>query len=82
VSSEPPEPQRRLGRIEVRGGGAVAPEELAALVVALTPAGGGGAGGEGEGPVPAWTAAALSEGVGGPRVDAPGAPVGSSRPRP
>jgi hypothetical protein len=83
VSSGPTGPERPLGRIEIRGGGVVAPEELAALVVALTPVGGGeghaaGAGGRS---VPAWTTAALSEGVGGPRVDDPGA-VGSFGTRP
>ncbi|MFP5310269.1 MAG: hypothetical protein ACLGIR_11925 [Actinomycetes bacterium] len=49
-------------QLRVVGGGAPTPEELAALIVALTPAGGGA-----DAAVPvaaAWSRAALLEGVG------------------
>jgi hypothetical protein len=64
-------PERRA-RLEVVGGGTPTPEQLAAVVLALTPT----AAADGERPnerptVPAWTAAALAEGVGGPRVVLP-----------
>jgi hypothetical protein len=60
-------------RVEVVGGGAASAEELAALVVALTPVAGPATGQNGEGrpAVPAWTAAALREGVGGATVVRP-----------
>jgi hypothetical protein len=57
------------GRIVVTGGGAPSAEEVAALVVALTPAvpePGGVA-------TPAWRRAALTEGVGGPQILTPAA---------
>jgi hypothetical protein len=61
------------GRVEVVGGGAASAEELAALVVALTPVAGPAASPNGPGrrAVPAWTAAALREGVGGAAVVRP-----------
>jgi hypothetical protein len=58
-------------RVEVRGGGEPTAEQLAALVVALTPTGGTDEPGAGRASVPAWTAAALREGVGGAQVLAP-----------
>lgn len=69
--------ERPTARIEVTGGGEVSPAELAAMVVALTPAGAA------EGPRergPAWARAALLENVGGQRISTradltrPGAP--------
>lgn len=53
-------------RIEVREGGGVSDEELAAIVIALTPVAGGGA--EGPGGPPAWGRAAILEGLGGQPV--------------
>jgi hypothetical protein len=51
------------GGFEIRGGGTPPPEVLAALAVALTPSADGA---DAPAPaVPAWTAAALAEGVGG-----------------
>jgi hypothetical protein len=50
--------------LQVVGGGEPTPEELAAVLVALTPAGGDG-GGDGGPTTPAWTRAAMLEGVGG-----------------
>jgi hypothetical protein len=60
VSDDVPTP---AARIEVVGGGVVSADELAAVVVALTPVGGGE---DTPGPVgpPAWARAALLEGVG------------------
>jgi hypothetical protein len=56
-------------RIEVVGGGTASAEELAALVVALTPvAGTVTETAERRPSMPAWTAAALREGVGGASV--------------
>ncbi len=49
--------------LRVVAGGEPTPEELAALVVALTPTGGGDAQGS-HGPAP-WLRAAMIEGVGG-----------------
>lgn len=60
MSDEVPAPN---ARIEVVGGGAVSAEELAAVVVALTPVGGGDPSPGPAGP-PAWARAALLEGVG------------------
>ncbi len=56
------------GRLVVTGGGRPTPEQLAAVVVALTPIA------EPAAPVgpPAWRRAALLEGVGGASVLAPG----------
>jgi hypothetical protein len=58
-------------RVEVRGGGTPTPEQLAALVVALTPSGGTDESGDGRPTLPAWTAASLREGVGRAQVLAP-----------
>jgi hypothetical protein len=58
-------------RVEVRGGGTPTPEQLAALVVVLAPSGGPDGLDEGPPALPAWTAAALREGVGGAQVLAP-----------
>jgi hypothetical protein len=55
------------GHLRVVAGGTPTPAELAALVVALTPAA-TAVPAPAEEPVPAWTRAALHEGVGGPRV--------------
>jgi hypothetical protein len=57
-------------RLEVVGGGDPTAEELAAIVVALTPAGRGSSDVD-RLTVPAWTAAALTEGVGGPAISRP-----------
>jgi hypothetical protein len=59
-------------RLQVVGGGDPTAEELAAIVVALTPAAGGGTPHAARAAVPAWTAAALAEGVGGPAISRPG----------
>jgi hypothetical protein len=59
-------------RIEVRGGGAPTAEQLAALVVALTPTGGDAGASEPAPAIPAWAAAALREGVGGTTILEPG----------
>ncbi|GGI03869.1 hypothetical protein [Egicoccus halophilus] len=69
------DPDPSLGRLEVRSG-APTPADLAALVVALTPAAPSDAGGSDDAPavgdaVPAWATAALLEGTGAPRVSEP-----------
>lgn len=56
-------------RIEVVGGGTATPEQLAALVVALTPV--AAADGDGDRRAPAWARAGLLENVGGMRVASP-----------
>jgi hypothetical protein len=67
----PQDRQPPAARVEVLGGGEATPEQLAALVVALTPASGTDEPGEGRPTLPAWTAAALREGVGRAQVLAP-----------
>ncbi len=57
------------GRIVVTAGGTPSAEEVAALVVALTPA----AADPGGAATPAWRRAALTEGVGRPRILTPAA---------
>lgn len=54
-------PSSDLPRYVLTAGGEPTPEELAALVIALTPAGAPAEDGEAE---PAWVAAALQEGIG------------------
>jgi hypothetical protein len=64
------DPEQPGARLRVVGGGVPTSEELAAIVVALTPAGGSAP--DADRPaVPAWTAAALTEGVGGPAISRP-----------
>jgi hypothetical protein len=67
----PPDPQPPAARVAVRAGGAPTPEQLAALVVALTPSGVTDEPGGGRPTLPAWAAAALREGAGGAQVLAP-----------
>jgi hypothetical protein len=67
----PQDLQPPAARVEVRGGGAPTAAQLAALVVALTPSGGSDGLDEGRPALPAWTAAALREGVGAAQVLAP-----------
>jgi hypothetical protein len=50
--------------LQLVGGGEPTPEELAAVLVALTPVGGDD-GGDGSPATPAWTRAAMLEGIGG-----------------
>lgn len=50
--------------LRIVGGGEPTPGQLAALVIALTPAGDGGAGAPATAPAP-WRRAAVIEGVGG-----------------
>jgi hypothetical protein len=50
--------------LRVVGGGEPTAEELAAVLVALTPTGGDGSG-DGSPTTPAWTRAAMLEGIGG-----------------
>jgi hypothetical protein len=71
VTADDTSQQAPAARVEVRGGGEPTPEQLAALVVALTPAGGADEPGAARPTVPAWTAAALREGVGRAQVLAP-----------
>lgn len=62
--------EQQAAQVRVTSGGVPGPEQLVALVLALTPGGGSdpddvdGAGSARPG-VPAWTRAALLEGVGG-----------------
>ena len=62
------EQQPAAPQVRVVAGGAPTPEELAALVVALTPTGGGAP--ARRGPVP-WRRAAMLEGVGARRPTSP-----------
>jgi hypothetical protein len=62
---------RAVTRVEITGGGTPTPEQLAALVVALTPAAGAAPAAPAD-VVPAWKRAALREGTGGPRTAVPG----------
>jgi hypothetical protein len=71
AADTPQDVQPPTARVEVRGGGAPTPEQLAALVVALTPSGGSDEPGGDRPTLPAWTAAALREGVGGAQVLVP-----------
>jgi hypothetical protein len=59
-------------RLVITGGGEPTPDELAALVVALTPTTGADPAGPPAPTVPAWTRAALLEGTGGSQVASPG----------
>jgi hypothetical protein len=61
-------------RIRVVRGGTPAPEELAALAVALSPmyAAGRVQAGSDRPPIPAWRRAALIEAAGGPTILSPG----------
>lgn len=61
MAEEPPTPPLAL---RVVGGGEPTPQELAAVLVALTPTGGGGSTSAPD-RTPAWTRAAMLEGVGG-----------------
>jgi hypothetical protein len=81
VSGHEHGPDQPGARLHVVGGGDPTSEELAAIVVALTPTGGGGGPDADRPAVPAWTAAALSESVGGPAISRPSDLVafGSSR---
>lgn len=69
--------EQQAPQVRVTSGGVPGPEQLAALVLALTPGGGpdpvdDGDTDAGTVTVPAWTRAALLEGVGGRRaVSAP-----------
>ena len=69
--------EQQQPQVRVTSGGVPGPEQLAALVLALTPGGGPDPADEvdadpGVPTVPAWTRAALLEGVGGRRaVSAP-----------
>lgn len=58
-------------RIEITGGGEVCPEQLAAIVVALTPSATAGDA-RAAGRAPAWGRAALLENVGLRRIARPG----------
>jgi hypothetical protein len=70
LSASEHDPEQPGARLRVVAGGVPTSEELAAIVVALTPAGGGAP--DADRPaVPAWTAAALTEGVGGPAISRP-----------
>jgi hypothetical protein len=71
LSASEHDPEQPGARLRVVGGGVPTSEELAAIVVALTPAGGSGAPDADRPAVPAWTAAALTEGVGGPAISRP-----------
>lgn len=64
-AEEPP----AAGQLRVVAGGTPTPEELAALVVALTPTGGDGPG-PAPGPAP-WQRAAMLEGIGGRPATSP-----------
>lgn len=56
-------------RFEITGGGEPSPEELAALVIALTPV---AVDGDGPAAPPGWLRASLHEGVGARPAVAPG----------
>ncbi|MEX1162093.1 MAG: hypothetical protein WEB03_00790 [Nitriliruptor sp.] len=62
MSDDAPATERSTARIEVVGGGTVGAEQLAAVVVALTPSGADDP--SGDTAAPAWARAALLEGVG------------------
>jgi hypothetical protein len=70
LSASEHDPERPGALLRIVGGGVPTSEQLAAIVVALTPAGGSAP--DADRPaVPAWTAAALTEGVGGPAISRP-----------
>jgi hypothetical protein len=71
VSGPEHEPEQPSARLLVLGGGDPTAEELVAIVVALTPATGVGSSPTDRPAVLAWTAAALTEGVGGPAISRP-----------
>lgn len=65
-AEEPP----AAAQLRVVAGGTPTPEELAAVVVALTPTGGGDPSGPAPGPAP-WQRAAMLEGIGGRPATSP-----------
>jgi hypothetical protein len=66
VSAAEPEHERTNARIAFVGGGEPTPEEIAAIVVALTPVATPDSGGARRGP--AWLRASRLEGTGAPTV--------------